>query len=53
MHKMHKRNEILKNSCKGTQRATTLRRKREWKSLVSIKYKRNIKAKIIQKHPEH
>jgi hypothetical protein len=28
MHKMHKRNEILKNSCDGTQRAIALQRKR-------------------------
>jgi hypothetical protein len=26
MHKMHKKNKIMKNSCEGTKRATTLRR---------------------------
>jgi hypothetical protein len=43
---MDKKNKILKNSCKGIQRATIIGRKREWKSHVSIKYKQNkIKGK--------
>jgi hypothetical protein len=29
MHKMHKRNNIPKNSCKGTHKVATLGRKKE------------------------
>ncbi len=51
MHKMHKRNNIMKHSCKGTQRDAAL----EWKNHVSIKYKQNtIKGKKkANKHPKH
>jgi hypothetical protein len=35
MHKMHKRNNILKNSCKGIKKVAIL----EWKNCISIKYK--------------
>jgi hypothetical protein len=54
MHKMHKRNENLKNSCEWTQKVATLRKKREWKSCGLIKYKHNtIKAKKSPKNLKH
>jgi len=54
MHEMHKRKEILKNSCKGTQKATALGRKREWKvvSQLSISIMQS-KAKRVQKCFKH
>lgn len=54
MHKMHKRNEIMKNSCKWTPKATAVGRKRKWKTTSQLsKSAIQSKARRIHKSPKH
>jgi hypothetical protein len=47
-------NKILKNSCKGSQRAIVLKRKKEWKAMFQVNTSKiQSKAKKIHKHPIH
>ncbi len=54
MHKMHKRKEILKNSCEMTQRVATIKIKKNRKVVSPFSTSAILsKGKKIQKHSKH
>jgi hypothetical protein len=54
MHKIYKRNQNLKNSCKGVQRVAALGRKKEWKVVSQLSTNKiQSKVKKVYERPKH